>query len=89
VKHAPSPLIPGLLDRLEELVGTNATLRAGVAAWRTLWNARLKLYDIADAVRQTGKLHVLDYLGNPIHELDLPLAFGSPDWNGALPQVPW
>jgi len=33
---------------------------------------------------QTGKLHILDYQGNPIHETDLPAAFGSPDWNGAL-----
>jgi uncharacterized repeat protein (TIGR01451 family) len=32
----------------------------------------------------TGKLHVLDYLGNPVHEVDLPVAYGSPDWNGAL-----
>jgi uncharacterized repeat protein (TIGR01451 family) len=33
---------------------------------------------------QTGKLHLLDYLGNPLHELDLPPAYGSPTWNGAL-----
>jgi uncharacterized repeat protein (TIGR01451 family) len=33
---------------------------------------------------RTGKLHILDYHGNPIHELDLPMAYGSPDWNGAL-----
>jgi hypothetical protein len=33
---------------------------------------------------QTGKLHILDTLGNPLHEVDLPPAFGSPDWNGAL-----
>ena len=32
----------------------------------------------------TGKLHILDYLGHPIHETDLPAAYGSPDWNGAL-----
>ena len=31
----------------------------------------------------TGKLHVLDYLGNPLHEVDLPPAF-SGNWNGAL-----
>jgi hypothetical protein len=30
-----------------------------------------------------GKLHILDYLGNPVHEIDLPAAF-SGDWNGAL-----
>jgi uncharacterized repeat protein (TIGR01451 family) len=33
---------------------------------------------------QTGKLHILDYQGNPLHEIDLPAAYGSPDWNGAL-----
>jgi uncharacterized repeat protein (TIGR01451 family) len=33
---------------------------------------------------QTGKLHILDYLGNPLREVSLPPAFGSPDWNGAL-----
>ncbi|NJD59467.1 MAG: VCBS repeat-containing protein, partial [Anaerolineae bacterium] len=33
----------------------------------------------------TGKLHILDYLGNPIYEVDLPAAFGGRDWNGALP----
>jgi signal transduction histidine kinase len=56
VLGVPSPLTPALLDQLEELAGTNATLRAGVDAWRTLWNARLKLHDIADDLRQTGKL---------------------------------
>jgi uncharacterized repeat protein (TIGR01451 family) len=33
---------------------------------------------------RTGKLHILDYLANPLVELDLPPAHGSPDWNGAL-----
>jgi signal transduction histidine kinase len=56
VLGAPSPLTPALLDQLEELAGTNTTLRAGVDAWRTLWDARLKLHDIADDLRQTGKL---------------------------------
>ena len=41
---------------MEELVGTNATLRAGVDAWRRLWNARVNLHDIAEAIRQSGKL---------------------------------
>jgi signal transduction histidine kinase len=56
---APSPLTPGLLDQLEEIAGTNTTLKASVEAWHTLWNARLKLHDIAEAVRQTGKLRGL------------------------------
>jgi len=33
---------------------------------------------------QTGKLYILNYQGNLIHAVDLPAAFGSPDWNGAL-----
>jgi hypothetical protein len=32
----------------------------------------------------TGKLHLLDHQGNPIHEVALPPAYGSPDWNGGL-----
>ncbi|MEI8040165.1 MAG: HAMP domain-containing sensor histidine kinase [Verrucomicrobiota bacterium] len=57
VIHSPSPLVPGLLDQIEQLAGTNTTLQTGVGVWRTLWSARLKLYDIADLVRQAGKLH--------------------------------
>ena len=56
VMLAPSPLVPALLDQLQEVVDTNTVLQASVAAWRTLWQARLKLYDMADRVRQTGKL---------------------------------
>jgi uncharacterized repeat protein (TIGR01451 family) len=33
----------------------------------------------------TGKLHILDYLGNPIYQVSLPEAYGGEDWNGALP----
>lgn len=33
---------------------------------------------------RTGKLHILDCKGNSLHEIDLPSAFGGPDWNGAL-----
>jgi hypothetical protein len=32
----------------------------------------------------TGKLHILDYLGNPLQEVDLPDAYGGTDWNGAM-----
>ncbi len=32
----------------------------------------------------TGKLHIVDYLGHALQELDLPAAFGDSDWNGAL-----
>ena len=56
ILRAPSALTPALLGQLEELAGTNTALQAGIEAWRTLWNARLKLHDIAEAVRQTGKL---------------------------------
>jgi uncharacterized repeat protein (TIGR01451 family) len=34
---------------------------------------------------QTGKLHILNYQGDAVYEVDLPLAYkGSKDWNGAL-----
>jgi uncharacterized repeat protein (TIGR01451 family) len=33
---------------------------------------------------QTGKLHILSYLGEPLWEVDLPEAFGGASWNGAL-----
>ena len=33
---------------------------------------------------QTGKLHILDYLGQVMAEVDLPQSFGGDDWNGAL-----
>jgi hypothetical protein len=31
----------------------------------------------------TGKLHILDHQGTPLHEIDLPAAY-SGEWNGAL-----
>ncbi len=31
-----------------------------------------------------GKLHILNYQGNVLHEISLPAAYGSPDWNGAM-----
>ena len=33
---------------------------------------------------QIGKLHIVDYMGNKLHEVDLPEALGSTTWNGAL-----
>jgi hypothetical protein len=33
---------------------------------------------------QTGALFILDHLGSLIHQVDLPAAFGEPDWNGAM-----
>jgi hypothetical protein len=39
---------------------------------------------VQKGTHQTGKLHVLDYQGNPVYEIDLPSAYGSADWNGAL-----
>jgi signal transduction histidine kinase len=48
-----------LLDQLEALAGTNTTLQAGVTAWRTLYDGQVRLHDIAEAVRQTGKLRGL------------------------------
>ena len=34
---------------------------------------------------RTGKLHILDYQGNILQEIDLPDPVGSWDWNGGLP----
>ena len=31
-----------------------------------------------------GKLHVLNYQGTMLYEIDLPAPFGSPTWNGAM-----
>lgn len=31
-----------------------------------------------------GRLHLLNYQGAPLHEIDLPPASGNPNWNGAL-----
>ena len=39
---------------------------------------------VRKGTRGTGKLHIVDYLGNPMFEVDLPPAYGSPNWNGAL-----
>jgi uncharacterized repeat protein (TIGR01451 family) len=39
---------------------------------------------VQKGTHQTGKLHILDYQGRPLHEVGLPSSFGSPDWNGAL-----
>jgi uncharacterized repeat protein (TIGR01451 family) len=33
---------------------------------------------------QTGKLHILNYQGAMVYEVNLPAAVGSPNWNGAL-----
>jgi hypothetical protein len=34
---------------------------------------------------RTGKLYILDHLGNLLQSAELPPAFGGVDWNGALP----
>jgi uncharacterized repeat protein (TIGR01451 family) len=34
---------------------------------------------------QTGKLHIVDNMGNPVHEVLLPAPYGSANWNGAVP----
>ena len=33
---------------------------------------------------QSGKLHILNYQGNVLHEIDLPGPYGGATWNGAL-----
>jgi hypothetical protein len=39
---------------------------------------------VQKGTHQSGKLHILDDQGNPLQVIDLPLALGSPDWNGSL-----
>lgn len=34
--------------------------------------------------QNTGTLHIADYYGRSIYAVALPMAFGSPDWNGGL-----
>jgi hypothetical protein len=38
---------------------------------------------VQKGTQRTGKLHMLDYLGNVLYEIDLPMAVNG-DWNGAL-----
>ncbi len=40
---------------------------------------------VEKGTHRTGALHILDHQGRPVQEVDLPAAFGSPDWNGGLP----
>ena len=39
---------------------------------------------VQKGTHHTGRLHILDYLGRPLHEIDLPPPYGGADWNGAL-----
>jgi uncharacterized repeat protein (TIGR01451 family) len=39
---------------------------------------------VQKGTNQTGRLHVLDALGNMLYEVNLPAAFGGENWNGAL-----
>ena len=34
---------------------------------------------------RTGKLYIVDHNGDAVFAVDLPEAYGSPDWNGAMP----
>ncbi len=34
---------------------------------------------------KTGTIYILDYLGNSLHTVTLPIPYGSANWNGALP----
>jgi hypothetical protein len=34
---------------------------------------------------RSGMLYIVDYNGDMVFAVDLPAAYGSPDWNGALP----
>ena len=40
---------------------------------------------VAKGSSQTGHLYVVDATGALLHQVSLPVAYGSPDWNGSLP----
>jgi hypothetical protein len=39
---------------------------------------------VEKGTHRTGRLHILDCMGNPLRQVSLPAAYGSSDWNGAL-----
>jgi hypothetical protein len=39
---------------------------------------------VQKGTNRTGKLHILNFAGVPLHEVDLPPALGSSTWNGGL-----
>ena len=39
---------------------------------------------VQKGTHRTGKVHILNWLGNLLHEINLPQAYGSPNWNGGL-----
>lgn len=39
---------------------------------------------VEKGTHRTGKLHIVDCMGNLLRQVSLPAAYGSPDWNGAL-----
>ena len=39
---------------------------------------------VQKGVHQSGSIYVLDYLGNAVHQVGIPPAFGAADWNGSL-----
>jgi hypothetical protein len=39
---------------------------------------------VEKGTHKTGRLHILDCMGNLLHQVSLPAAYGSADWNGAL-----
>ncbi len=53
----PSTMTPQLLDRVEELTATNAPLAAAAAGLRKLWDSQEHLREMAQLIRESGKLH--------------------------------
>ena len=52
----PSVLIPRLLERVQSLTDTNAALSAAAQGLKTIWEAQERLRELADLIRDTGKL---------------------------------
>lgn len=56
VQTSPSLLTPLLLSEAGSLVKTNELLRQSVEAWRVLWSAQEKIFDLAEQLRTSGCL---------------------------------
>ena len=52
----PSVLVPQLLEKVQTLAGTDAALASAAQGLRTLWEAQERLRELAELIRDTGRL---------------------------------
>jgi len=52
----PSALMPRLLERVQSLAGADAALASAAQGLRTLWEAQERLRELAELIRDTGRL---------------------------------